>query len=157
MFLFNFYHGKFVNRFNFGFILLSILLSLLLWDATDHFENVISRVERALEVVDKVTGRGSVECLLHSQELVAWEEVLESRQHGVDCPCNSTYLGIYLLLLCLRWVTFDFCTNLNGDDRWVVLRRFTIWILLCSWLLSSSLKVHPDFRRIWYLNATHWS
>ena len=93
--LFNLDDGQLVDGILAGLVLLPSALRLLLRDPSDHLEDVIVGVEALLKVAHEVVWSGSVHCLLHPQELVRAEKVVELDY----CICNPVHLLIDLLLL----------------------------------------------------------
>lgn len=99
--------GQLVNGILARLVLLSPALCLLLGDSPDHFEDVVVGVEALLEVTHEVVGSGSVHGLLHSQELVRAEQVVELD----DRVCYSVHLLIDLFLLLSSWFLTSHATS----------------------------------------------
>ena len=102
MLLFNLDDGQFVDRLHFGLVFLSILFSLLLRNPSNHFENIVIRIEVLAEVSHEVSRSRSVKRSIHAHELVACEELVEVTKQLVDGTRQSLHVEVNLVLLRCR-------------------------------------------------------
>lgn len=102
MLLFNLDDGQFVDRLHFGLVFLSILFSLLLRNPSNHFENIVIRIEVLAEVSHEVSRSRSIKRSIHAHELVACEELVEVTKQLVDGTRQSLHVEVNLVLLRCR-------------------------------------------------------
>lgn len=124
-------------------VLFPLPLSFLLGNPSDHLENVIVRIETLLEITHEVVRSCSVHCLLHSEELVSAEQIVELN----DCLSNPVDLLIdLLLLLSCGFITAhsavicicpeSLAVILNGHlDSSLVSRCLIVFLIWISWLV----------------------
>lgn len=100
MFFFYLDDRQFINCFLTCLVFLPLSLGLLLRQPSYHFENIVVRIETLLKVTHEIIRGSSIHRLLHSQELMCAEQVMELYD-GIRYSVN---LLVDLLLFLGSWL-----------------------------------------------------
>lgn len=152
VFLFYLDYWQFVNLFNRGFIFLTISLGFLFWYSANYFEDIVTWIELRLVVVHEVRRWYTIHCLLHSQELVTREKMLESLKHSIDCSSKTINLSINQFLLISRDVPVFWSLKYNLNT--IYCRNSLLLTCLFLSLLTTSSNINNIF---WSRRELYWT